>query len=149
MDLFWLEDILVPLGICVALPVLIVWLVMRARQNEMNRKTEVMLKAIEAGVPVDADFFKSQRTPKTIKERLLKRLTAGSIFTLMGIGFTVLGIVQWVQWDGTTSNDSFVAPLIIAAIWLAVGISLLIAFFIGRKMLAKEIEVEEKALTEK
>ena len=38
--------ILVPLGICVVLPVMIVWLVTRARQNETNKKTEIMLKAI-------------------------------------------------------------------------------------------------------
>ena len=37
--------ILVPLGICVVLPVMIVWLVTRARQNETNKKTEIMLKA--------------------------------------------------------------------------------------------------------
>ena len=41
-------DIFLPLGVCVVLPVMIVWLVTRARQNETNKKTEIMLKAIEA-----------------------------------------------------------------------------------------------------
>ena len=39
---------LIPIGICVVLPVMIVWLVMRSRQHDMDKKTEVMLKAIEA-----------------------------------------------------------------------------------------------------
>ena len=68
-------DILMPLGVCVVLPVMIVWLVMRTRQNETNKKTEIMLKAIEAGATIDADFFKAQydqRAPKTMKEKLLK-----------------------------------------------------------------------------
>ena len=79
-------DILMPLGICVVLPVMIVWLVMRTRQNETNKKTEVMLKAIESGATVDTEFFKSQqREQKTIKERLLSRLTWGSMFSLIGV----------------------------------------------------------------
>ena len=64
-------DLLVPLGICVVLPVMIVWLVMRTRQNETNKKTEIMLKAIESGATIDADFFKEKQGAKTIKERLL------------------------------------------------------------------------------
>ena len=44
-----MDKLLIPLGICVVLPVMIVWLVNRTRQNETNRKTEIMLKAIEAG----------------------------------------------------------------------------------------------------
>lgn len=49
-----LAEILLPLGVSVVLPVLIVWLVTRARQNEINKKTEIMLKAIESGVAMDA-----------------------------------------------------------------------------------------------
>ena len=77
-------DILMPLGVCVVLPVMIVWLVMRTRQNETNKKTEIMLKAIESGATVDTEFFKSQqRGQKTIKERLLGRLTGASIMTML------------------------------------------------------------------
>lgn len=39
-----MEDILIPIGVCVVLPVMIVWLINRTRQNETNRKTEIMLK---------------------------------------------------------------------------------------------------------
>ena len=53
-----LVGLLVPLGVCVVLPVMIVWLVTRTRQNETNKKTEIMLKAIESGATIDADFFK-------------------------------------------------------------------------------------------
>lgn len=44
-----MEDILLPIFICVVLPVMIVWLVTRAKQNETNKKAEIMLKAIENG----------------------------------------------------------------------------------------------------
>ena len=41
-------DILLPLGVCVVLPVMIVWLITRARQNETNKKTEINSKLISA-----------------------------------------------------------------------------------------------------
>ena len=144
-----LIPIVVPVCVCVVLPVLIVSLVTKSRQNETNKKTEIMLKAIEAGASIDADFFKDKNSPQSIKERLLKRLSWGCITGLSGVGLAALGIVQWVNWNGTTSNDSFVIPLIFAGIFLSVGIALFIGFFVGKKMLAKEIEAEEKALEQK
>ena len=144
-----LIPIVVPVCVCVVLPVLIVSLVTKSRQNETNKKTEIMLKAIEAGASIDADFFKDKNSPQSIKERLLKRLIWGCITGLSGVGLAALGIVQWVNWNGTTSNDSCVIPLIFAGIFLSVGIALFIGFFVGKKMLAKEIEAEEKALEQK
>lgn len=140
-----MDKILVPLGIFVALPVMIVWLVGRTRQNETNRKTEILLKALESGVTVDTNIFQT----KTIKERLLRRLTTGCIFTLMGVFFAIISIVNWVNLQPDMSNDSAVVPAVFGGIWLAIGISFFIVFFVGRKMLAKEIEAEEKTLTDK
>ena len=53
-------DILTPIFICVVLPVAIVWLVMRTKQNETNKTAEIIIKAIESGNPIDQDFFKTQ-----------------------------------------------------------------------------------------
>ena len=147
-----MEEILIPIGICVVLPVMIVWLINRTRQNETNRKTEIMLKAIEAGATIDADFFKAQqdnKAPKTIKERLLRRLSGGCICTLIGIAIGVVGIVNHVNWDGQISSDSGVTAMIIGGVLLGIGISLIIVFFVGKKMLAKEMEAEAKVLEEK
>ena len=145
-----LVGLLIPLGIRVVLPVLIVWLVTRTRQNETDKKTEIMLKAIEAGATIDAEFFKdAQRKQKSTKERLLNRLIWGCTTSILGVGLAALGIIQWVNWNGTTSNDSFVVPLIFAGIFLAIGIALVMGFFVGRKMLVKEIEAEENALMQK
>lgn len=143
-------DILVPLGICVVLPVMIVWLVTRARQNETNKKTEIMLKAIESGATIDADFFKKQRGAKTIKERLLKRLSAGCISSLLGIVFFVIGLVNRSAMDDILMEpDSFTTPFIFGGIFLAIGIGLLITFFVGKKMLLNEMEAEAKEIENK
>ena len=144
-----MEDILIPISVCVVLPVMVVWLVNRTRQNEINRKADIMLKAIESGATIDANFFKAQQENKSIKERLLKRLTGACIFTLTGLVFAVIGLFNWTNLTENMSNDSAVIPMIFGGIFLPIGISLFVVFFVGRKMLAKEIEAEEKALENK
>ena len=145
-----LVAILVPLGICVVLPVMIVWLVTRARQNETNMKTEIMLKAIESGATIDADFFKETQGARTIKESLLKRLAGGCIFTLMGIVFIVVGFTNRSMISEIhMSTDSFTIPCIFGGIFFAIGIGLLIVFFVGKKMLAREMDAEAKESKQK
>lgn len=153
-----MEDILVnfglPVFICVVLPVAIVWLVARTRQQEINRKAEIMLKAIEAGVPVDMSQFepsKKQKGPKSIKQDLLEKLNGACITGLMGIGFLTLGILRVVNTDfgrNTLLNNFWLnrSWLPAGCVLLAVGIGLFISYFVGKKMLAKEIEAEEKKL---
>lgn len=141
-----MDKILVPIFVCVVLPVTIVWLITRARQNETNRKTEVMLKAIEAGATIDANFFKNPKESITIKERLLKRLTGGCIFSLMGVVFTIIGLVNRSM---ALDIDAFTIPVLFGGIFFAIGVAHLIVFYVGRKMLAKEMEAEEKSLEQK
>ena len=40
-------SIIISLGICVVLPVLIVWLIMRKQTNDTNKSTEIILDALE------------------------------------------------------------------------------------------------------
>lgn len=138
----------VPVFICVILPVVVVWLVTRAKQNETNRKADIMLKAIEAGVPVDMEQFKSakKKAPVSIKQELLDKLNGACITSLMGIGFLTLGILRVVNTDfgRNTLLNKFWLPA--GCVLLAVGIGLFISYFVGKKLLAKEIEAEEKKL---
>lgn len=138
----------VPVFICVVLPVMVVWLITRARQNETNRKAEIMIKAIEAGVPVDMDQFKSAKKngSTSIKQDLLEKLNGACITGLMGIGFLTLGILRVVIADfgRNTLLNKFWLPA--GCVLLAVGIGLFITYFTGKRMLAKEMEAEERKL---
>lgn len=138
-----MREIIVLIGICVVLPVMLVWLVTRVRRNEIDKKTEVMLKAIESGATIDSDLFKeAPKKRKSTKERLLNRLICGCAASIIGAALTAIGIIPWM-----TLEDDYFAPLLIfGGISLAVGIALFIGFFVGRKMLAKEMEAEEKSL---
>ena len=140
-------EMLIPVSVCVVLPVMIVWLVMRARQNETNRKAEIMLKAIENGQMVDPDYFKSSpKKAKTIKQELLEKLNGACITTFMGVVFLLLFIVD-AYGPGLPSAIILKELLPVAGgVMLAVGIGLFITYFAGKKMLAKEIEAEENNL---
>ena len=136
-------EVIVPIFICVILPVMIVWLVSREKQHETDKKTEVMLKAIECGATIDdTDYFKSPKPNKSIKQNLLSQLNGACVTSLMGVAFVVLGILK--------NNGLIDLPMpfvtMVGAILMAVGIALFIVYFVGKKTLAKEIEAEEKAL---
>lgn len=143
-------DALIPICICVVLPVLIVWLIGKVKQNETNRKAEIMLKALENGAKIDTDFFRSQSGSKTIKERLLGRLTGACVTSLIGVAFIAVGIflqnLPGPDWD--KNFDAVALTYLLGGILMAVGISLFVVYFSGKKMLSKEMEAEEKQLAE-
>ena len=141
-----MESTVLPIFICVVLPVAIVWIVMRTRQNETNRRTEIMLKAIEANADLDPFLFRDASVRKRIKERLLGHLTGACITALPGIALLTIGIINVT----VTGGEPYAYRMIVAgALLLAVGIALFIVYFVGRKMMAKEIEAEENERTQK
>ena len=141
-------EVIVPIFICVILPVAIVLIIGLVRRNETNRKAEVMLKAIENGVPVDLERLNPKKKSKSIKQDLLEKLNGACITGIMGIGFLTLGIFRTQSWEFGRNMflNKFWLPA--GAVLLAVGIGLLISYLAGKKMLAKELEAEEKELTE-
>jgi len=143
-----MNDILIPIGICVVLPIIVVWLNTRKSQNETNKKTEIMLKAIEAGATIDTDLFKTQLTPaKTIKEKLLARLTAACVVSAIGLSVCITTLI--LSYIGGVPTQDIQVFIFIGGIILAVGIALFIVYFVGKRMLAREIEAEEKSLENK
>jgi len=143
-----MNDLLIPIGICVVLPIVVVWLNTRKAQNETNKKTEIMLKAIESGATIDTNLFKTQLTPaKTIKEKLLARLTAACIVSAIGLSVCITTLI--LSYIGGVLTQVIQGFIVIGGIILAVGIALFIVYFVGKRMLAKEIEAEEKSLENK
>ena len=139
---------LVQLGICVVMPVLIIWLNSRVRLNETNKRTEILLKALESGKEIDPELFKSAKQPLTLKEKLLRRLTWACIISLSGVTMLVMGIITSNASSWQLSESP--APLAVYAggLLLAIGLSLLAVYFVGKKMLAKEIAAQEKEMTQ-
>lgn len=138
------------IGICVVLPIIVVFLNNRTSQNETNRKTEVLLKSIEAGAKIDPEYFKPEKKEKTLKEKLLAKLTGACILSAIGIGSVLsryIFLIHWPLTDMTVTEVHFYRFLaIIGGIIFTVGIGLFISYFVSKRMLAKELKAEEEAL---
>ena len=89
-----MEATLVPVFICVILPIVIVWLVVRARKHEMDKKTEIMLKAIENGAQIDPQLFKTKQSTRSIKQELMDKFTGACVTSFMGIAFLAIGLLN-------------------------------------------------------
>ncbi len=138
---------LVPIGVCVVLPVLIVWLVQRGKAHATNKRTEIVLAAINANKNIDVeDFLKKLEPPKSsVKERLLKKLNSGLVCLAIGVGLT--GFALYLDYAGGAGSE--LEFFLGGALMTLIGIAMLITYFYSKRMLAKELEAEgNAALTE-
>ena len=139
-----LEDILVPLGICVVLPLTIVWMNIRKKMNETNKRTQIVMAVIEKNPDVDIQEYLKKLNPpqKSLKEKLMNKLLGACVLIalgLVGVGYAVIcGFIG----GGNLIETEIIA--VIGAILLMLGIAFLIVFFVSKKTMAKELETENK-----
>lgn len=136
--MFWLVQLLVPIGVAVVLPIAIVAIVFRsALASERNRK-EIVLAVLEKNPDIDVEQLMKnlKKSEKLIKEKLLARLERGCGSCLMGVAFLLLYFFEFM---GRTD-----LPLIMGPALIAIGIAFLVSYFVGRRMLAQEMEAEQQ-----
>ena len=146
-SLQFLVDILIPLGVCVVLPVLVVWLVMRKKTNETNRRTEVMLAAIEKGSDVNAEkllglFDKTGKPTKTTRTALKEKLMTA--FILMGVGLAFCTFAAITGYLGGSNPGEISAYTFVGIVCLLVSAAFLISYFISRRFMAEELGLADK-----
>ena len=141
-----LVSILVPLGCGCVLPIMIVWFTIRESMNKTNQRTQIVLAAIEKNPDLDIEELIKKISPKKklLKEKLLTKLLWGSLTVMIGFGF--IGFGAWLGYVGGGGSDDPMASVIIGLILLAIGIAFLVNYGMGKKMLVKEMEAEEKML---
>ena len=139
IDLF---ETLLPIFVMVVLPVMVVWLVTRARLKKNEQKMAVLVKAIENGVDIDPALLVSETEGgRNTKMKLVRKLTTGVICAIIG-----LAVLICTQLDAVVGVAGIEMLYIIGGVLIAVGTAVILAFFVGRKYLAPEIEAEEKKL---
>lgn len=127
-------DILVPIFVCVVLPVAIVGIYYWSQVNAENKRAEILMKAIEANCGPDADKLAEalQKPRKTAREILNLRLLRGCMFTFVGLGLCIVGIVSACM--GTEfASDPVTVPLVFGGASLAIGLSYLVVYFVTHK----------------
>lgn len=129
--------ILVPIFICVVLPVSIVLIIFLTSMNSDNKRAAVLIKAIEANNGIDADrlaeaLSKPRRTPR---ELLNIRLLRGCLFTLLGVASAVVAVILATSYPGM-KFENIAMP--VAGVSLSIGISYLIVYFVTRRQIDNE-----------
>ena len=144
-----LVEVLVPIACGCILPIVAIWLDVRRRINETNARTQIALATIEKNPDMDIEELlkKMSSNGKLLKEKLLKKLLWGCLTTLLGVGLIGFGI--YLSANNLGGTDDPMTSVCFGLISLGVGIAFLINYFVGKRMLAKEIEAEEKKLTAK
>ena len=122
-------------------PIMIAILVYRHKVNATNKRTQIILTALEKNEgSVPEELLKSLNEPKkSTKERLLWKLLWGILGCLTGLGLIIATIVEYY------ANECFDTELLIyGLVVLAAGVAFLVYYFVGRRALQAEIEAEEQ-----
>lgn len=141
-----LVAILVPIACGCVLPIVIFWLIIRDSMNKINQRTKIVLAAIEKNPDLDIEELMEKISPKKklLKEKLLSKLQTGNITALLGIGFLVCAL--YADYMGGMNSKDLRMLYLAGIILLVVGGAFLRNYFVGKKMLSKEMEAEEKLL---
>lgn len=134
-----LTEILVPIFVCVVLPVAIVWIVFYSITTKNNNETSVILEAIKSNPKLNTEklinsFRNSRQTPM---QTLMRKLLRGLIYTLMAIAFAFLAAF-------CPDEDFMFANWFFCGILGAIGVGFLITYWFAYKNFDK-IEKEFSA----
>ena len=116
--------------------------------NETNQRTRIVLAAIEKNPDMDIEELIKKISPKAklLKEKLLTKLLWGSVFTFLGVPLIVFCIFySFVGGMPTAALQQF---SLFGTVLSGIGIAFLVNYYIGKKMLAKEMEAEQNNLLE-
>lgn len=143
-----MESILIPLGVCCVLPIATTFIIFFYMNKMTESKTNLLSKAIESGTAIDPQaLLESLKSKKikvtTIKERLINRLIWGVIAFVLGITAFVCLVFDVSK---LIPDDALMIPGIIG---IAAGTALFVSYFVGKNLLATEIEAETKMYSEK
>lgn len=123
------------------LPILAIYFGIKKAQNDTNKKTEIMLKAIENGQKVDAQMFaNSDPVKKNIKLTLLGKLKSGIAFGILGLGIGLFALMSPTEWI----EEFRLMLYMISIVFFALGIANIVFYIVGQKQLKGEMEAELK-----
>lgn len=137
-----LEDILIPLGVCVALPVLVVWLIARVLIKTRNANTELIREAIRSNPNVDvAALMKALSKPeKTDLQKATSYIRRGVLGLCSGVlAFAVSS--PWIYDLDDDMDEWCLFGLVIAIILIGYGAG----YFAAWAYLRKHIRDKEES----
>ena len=126
--------IIIVCGTCVVLPLLIVWFFVKSRINTTNKRTEIILAALEKNNDVDIeDLLKKMSPKKSATLKMLNRQLWAYICLIAGVLIEAFGIMLFFM----STHEDFLVLCVVGGIPLALGIALLVNFYTAKKYLDK------------
>ena len=133
-----MKQTIVPIFVCVVLPVAITLIVAAVKMNRDKTISQVLLKALESPGQVDTDrLIQTMENGKKRKTRT-SRLLRGCIFTLVGI---VLVVAEFMCGTAGCPEWSFFT---LGGVLFAIGVSYLIVYAMSRRHVLAESGLAEK-----
>lgn len=116
-------------------------IIMWFKKKEGERKSQVLLNALEKGQSIDAELLNASKSalPK-VKFILIALLIGGIGFSLFSIAMTTIVIIS----IATKSGSFDIHGLVPCFVFLAIGVALLVGYGVGIKMLRPELEAEKE-----
>jgi len=134
----------------IGLPILIVWLDNRKKINDTNQRTQIVLAALEKNPNLDVEELIKKMAPtqkkKLLKEKLLTKLLWGGIIAF--VGFSIFASNLWLDYIGGADPEMLSILYAIGGILFGIGLAFIINYYVGKRLLAKEIEAEQAKLLE-
>lgn len=132
-------NLLIPIGICVVLPIVIIWIIFQAKTNKDNKNAEVIIKAIESNSVSDVDRLMenlSMQENKKVKQKSdlsEKRLLRGTGYTLAALAIGTCTSIFYAMTKDMLDEDKFFLLLLLSCISFSIGVANLVVFFLFRK----------------
>ena len=144
-----LVAILVPIACGCVLPIFAIWMGVRKEINETNTRTQIVLTAIEKNPEMDLEELMNKISPKKklLKEKLLSKLLWGCIIAFLGLA--LVGFCAWGGFIGGMNSNDLKTLSLIGAVLSGIGVAFLVNYYVGKKMLTKDMEAEQAKLLEK
>lgn len=116
-------------------------IIMWFKKKEGERKSQVLLNALEKGQSIDAELLNASKSalPK-VKFILIALLIGGIGFILFSILMTTIVIIS----IATKSGSFDIHGLVPCFAFLAIGVAMLGGYGVGIKMLRPELEAEKE-----
>ena len=108
-----------------------VTIVMWFKKKEGERKTNLLLSALEKGQTIDPELFRSGKQPKSVNQFiLLALLICGTGVSLFAGIASVIVTIESISRGSINDSGALACTFLIA-----IGVSLLLGYFKGKKML--------------
>lgn len=139
-----MDSIIVPIAICVVLPVSIVFLATWRQYNKDNKRAEILMKAIESNKEIDANKLAESlgSTNDQKSDILSKRLLRGLMFSFIGLAM-IIGALLIFGNGGSGDTPEF--GIMGGTVLLAIGISYLIVYWVTNRQKQKENDCHRQA----